>query len=117
MNGQTCKSWKSEGLLLETEYGSLVCPYCGVELFEPILRTYVCSHYCVPLYSCATYTRLKRFKKYLNRSTMSQSQNSIPPATWDYLLEELRTGARDQSCADSKKHPREFERSVTTRFR
>ena len=40
----------------------------------------------MPLCSTATYTRLKRFKKYLNRSTMSQSQNSIPPITWDYLL-------------------------------
>ena len=115
MNGQTCKSCKSESLLLETEYGSLVCPHCGVELFEPILRTYVCSHYCVPLYSCATYTRLKRFKKYLNRSTMSQSQNSIPPATWDYLLEEAPYRSPGSVVRRLKKA--EFERSVTTRFR
>jgi len=110
MSGQTCKSCKSEGLLLETEYGSLVCPYCGVELFEPILRTYVCSHYCVPLYSCATYTRLKRFKKYLNRSTMSQSQNSIPPATWDYLLEAAPYRSPESVVRRLKKAPKRIRK-------
>ena len=73
--------------MLETEYGTLVCTSCGVEKFENILCSSVSTHaYCVPLHSTATYTRLKRFKKYLNRSTMSQSQHSIPAATWDYLL-------------------------------
>jgi len=73
--------------MLETEYGSHVCSTCGREKFESILYSSVSTHsYCVPLCSTATYTRLKRFKKYLNRSTMSQSQNSIPATTWDYLL-------------------------------
>ena len=73
--------------MLETEYGSQVCTSCGVENFKSILNSSASTQaYCVPLCSTATYTRLKRFKKYLNRSTMSQSQNSIPPVTWDYLL-------------------------------
>ena len=73
--------------LVETEYGSQVCTSCGVENFKSILTSSASTQaYCVPLCSTATYTRLKRFKKYLNRSTMSQSQNSIPPVTWDYLL-------------------------------
>ena len=73
--------------MLETEYGSQVCTSCGLENFQSILNSSASTQaYCVPLCSTATYTRLKRFKKYLNRSTMSQSQNSIPPVTWDYLL-------------------------------
>ena len=73
--------------MLETEYGSQVCTLCGVENFHSILCSSASTQaYCVPLCSTATYTRLKRFKKYLNRSTMSQSQSSIPAVTWDYLL-------------------------------
>ena len=80
-----CK--RCETTMLETEYGSQVCSTCGVEDFASILYSNVSTHaYCVPICSPATYTRLKRFKKYLNRSTMTQSQNSIPAATWDYLL-------------------------------
>ena len=74
-------------VMIETEYGSQVCTTCGRELFGSILYSSVTTHsYCVPLCTSATYTRMKRFKKYLNRSTMSQSQNSIPAVTWDYLL-------------------------------
>ena len=73
--------------MLETDYGSQVCTLCGVENFHSILCSSASTQaYCVPLCSTATYTRLKRFKKYLNRSTMSQSQSSIPAVTWDYLL-------------------------------
>ena len=32
-----------------------------------------------------SYTRLKRFKKYLCRSTRQQSSTTIPKETWDYL--------------------------------
>ena len=73
--------------MFETDYGTLVCGSCGNENFGNLLTAACSTHsYSVPLQSNATYTRLKRFKKYLNRSTMSQSQNSIPAATWDYLL-------------------------------
>jgi len=73
--------------MLETDYGSQVCTHCGRENFNAILYSSVSTRaFCIPLCNTATYTRLKRFKKYLNRSTMSQSQNSIPAATWDYLL-------------------------------
>ena len=33
-----------------------------------------------------TYTRAKRFKKYLHRACRRQSCNSVPDATWKYLL-------------------------------
>jgi hypothetical protein len=52
--------------------------------------------YCVPIHSTTTYTRIKRFKKYLNRSTRAQSQSSIPQATWEYLMSRTPfTGPRD----------------------
>lgn len=82
-----CTNCSSKAFLQETSYGSLVCGSCGCEEFVHMLNPSVCASYCVPLHNTATYTRLKRFRKYLQRSSMSQSQNSIPPATWDYLLE------------------------------
>ena len=81
-----CKLCESEAFLQETEYGSLVCGSCGCENFTHILNPAIRSSYCVPLYNAVTYTRLKRFRKYLQRSSMSQSKTSIPPGTWDYLL-------------------------------
>ena len=71
----------------QTGYGTLVCTRCGRENFTWILSQQSSySPYCVPLHSQATYTILKRFRKYLQRSSMSQSKTSIPPGTWDYLL-------------------------------
>jgi hypothetical protein len=83
--------------LIETDYGTLVCCSCGVEDFRYVLYSRSCTHtYCVPIHSTTTYTRLKRFKKYLNRSSMSQSQNSVPEPTWEYLFKHAPyTGPRD----------------------
>ena len=65
----------------------MVCVQCGVEDFTVLLNmdtAYV--PYNVPLYTCAHYTRVKRFRKYLNRAAMQQSANTVPNATWEYLL-------------------------------
>ena len=71
----------------QTGYGTLVCTRCGQENFTWILSAQSSySPYCVPLHSQATYTRLKRFRKYLQRASMQQSASTIPPDTWDYLL-------------------------------
>lgn len=43
--------------------------------------------FAVPLIAPATYTRVKRFKKYLQRAAMNQSASTIPADTWDYLLQ------------------------------
>ena len=78
----------------ETGYGTLVCTRCGVENFTWILSARSSnSPYSVPLHSQATYTRLKRFRKYLQRASMQQSATTIPADTWDYLL---------AGCAGSK---------------
>ena len=73
--------------LIKTEYGSNVCTSCGIEDMSKIFS--VESAYCsyqVPLHSTVTYTRSKRFRKYLQRAGMQQSSASIPEATWSYLL-------------------------------
>ena len=71
-----------------TEYGTLVCTGCGVENFSWLLSAQTSySPYCVPLHSHATYTRVKRFRKYLQRASMQQSTSTIPACTWEYLFQ------------------------------
>ena len=71
----------------QTGYGTLVCTRCGIENFTWILSAQSSySPYCVPLHSQATYTRLKRFRKYLQRAAMQQSGASVPQSTWEYLF-------------------------------
>jgi len=97
--------------MFETDYGTLVCGSCGNENFGNLLTAACSTHsYSVPLQSNATYTRLKRFKKYLNRSTMSQSQNSIPAATWDYLLAGSPYSGPDAIVRRLKKAPKHIRK-------
>ena len=73
--------------MMVTEYGTMVCVGCGVENFRVLLSTeHACIPYSVPLHTPATYTRVKRFKKYLQRASMNQSASTIPEATWVYLM-------------------------------
>ena len=69
------------GLPVVTEYGSYVCPFCNLNFIW--VDQYTPS---APLHQ-NTYTRLKRFRKYLSRAAMHQSAVSIPDATWKYLFE------------------------------
>ena len=84
---EACKHCSCRNMQL-TEYGSFVCLACGVEDFSTILCNTQSSAgaYSVPLHAPATYTRVKRFRKYLLRASMTQSASTIPKATWDYLL-------------------------------
>ena len=71
----------------QTEYHSTVCPMCGVEDFSGIyLPENSYCPYALPLIAPASYTRVKRFRKYLQRSARQQSVSTIPPVTWDYLF-------------------------------
>lgn len=82
-----CAHCKRKTLPRHTEYGTLVCTECGVEDFDFLLSCQSAySPYCVPLHSATTYTRVKRFRKYLQRASMQQSVASIPESTWAYLL-------------------------------
>ena len=72
---------------LQTSYRTTVCPNCGVEDFKCIYEAQnAYFSFAVPLVAPATYTRIKRFRKYLQRSARQQSTSSVPPGTWDYLL-------------------------------
>ena len=76
-----------KGSLVQTEYGSLVCTRCGVENFAFIFDSRTAYlPYCVPLVAPASYTRKKRFRKYLQRAAMQQSGASVPQSTWEYLF-------------------------------
>ena len=82
-----CPGCNSTRDVVITEYGTMVCKRCGTEDFTYLLSAQSSySAYCVPLHSQATYTRVKRFRKYLQRAAMQQSAATIPESTWDYLL-------------------------------
>ena len=103
-----CAGCKAPGTLLRhTEYGTLVCTQCGVEDFSFVLSPYSAySPYCVPLQSTTTYTRMKRFRKYLQRASMEQSSASIPESTWAYLLAGCPYRGPDNIVRRLKKAPK-----------
>jgi len=83
-----CLECKTAEDIRLTDYGTLVCTRCGIENFKWIISAQAAhAPYCVPLHSQATYTRIKRFRKYLQRASMQQSASTIPENTWDYLME------------------------------
>ena len=85
---KSCPCGSDPNAIIPTEYSTLVCSSCGVEDFTAVLaHENAYHHYCVPLHTPATYTRVKRFKKYLQRASRTQSASTIPQQTWDYLLE------------------------------
>ena len=86
-----CPQCKTTRHMRVTEYGTMVCTQCGIEDFTWMLSAQASySPWSMPLHSQATYTRLKRFRKYLQRASMQQSAASIPESTWDYLLQGCR---------------------------
>ena len=81
-----------------TSYGSYVCPQCGV---ENVTFMWVDQYTPSSPLQQNTYTRTKRFRKYLQRAAMHQSAVSIPDKTWKYLFE-----------ADPYRDPREIVRRL-----
>ena len=53
--------------------------FCGFALSD----MWSCAETLVPRVS---YTRKKRFKKYLNRACLNQGVATVPDATWEYLM-------------------------------
>ena len=70
----------------ETGYGLAFCLRCGIA--KPWLLNDGGTSYTSMERICGhqSYTRLKRFKKYLCRAMRQQSSCTIPQLTWDYLL-------------------------------
>ena len=87
-----CKHCKGIAFWLLHYNGSATCTSCGMlckaSAFEGFQTSF--AHGYSPLNTLqqtAVYTRRKRFQKYLNRASMKQSANSVPDATWKYLLQ------------------------------
>ena len=54
------------------------------------------------------YTRRKRFRKYLLRANRNQSANTVPPETWEYLMQfaPFRSPGDLHRCLKAAKHLR-----------
>jgi hypothetical protein len=69
----------------EGGFGLDFCLMCGVGKMAGNLQSGgFWEHESIPGHQ--SYTRLKRFKKYLNRAMRQQSSCTVPRDTWDYLL-------------------------------
>ena len=75
---------------INTGFGLEICTACGL--------TVVGGPLCAPenimprghptsITQKLTYTRRKRFRKYLSRACMKQNTSSIPNSTWEYLID------------------------------
>ena len=68
-------------------FGMVFCLRCGlgkhVSIFDSFQNQYL---YQDRIPGQQSYTRLKRFKKYLCRAMRRQSSCTVPRETWDYLL-------------------------------
>ena len=66
-------------------YGLDTCSMCGICVPGTIgdVNQYVLSDRILPV---CTYTRKKRFRKYLMRANRHQSASTVPAETWAYLL-------------------------------
>ena len=73
--------------------GTASCMQCGLLVKNELFDTSGCENFLHSFQSMSvlcqtqTYTRAKRFKKYLQRACMHQSINSVPDATWKHLLD------------------------------
>ena len=98
-------------LVVQTEYGSLVCTRCGVENFAFIFDSRTAyMPYCVPLVAPASYTRQKRFRKYLQRAAMQQSGASVPQSTWEYLFKRAPFQAARSIICHLKQAPKSIRK-------
>jgi len=91
MHVPTCKGCRKQSGVRVTDIGSTVCIHCGTEEFDFLNPMYGRQlPYCVPLMPPVSYTRVKRFRKYLQRASMQQSGNSVPECTWRWLFKGVR---------------------------
>ena len=68
-------------------FGLDTCSQCGVCVPGTIgdVNQYMVSDRILPI---CTYTRRKRFRKYLMRANRNQSASTVPAETWAYLLKD-----------------------------
>ena len=73
-------SFESEG------FGIDFCLACGLGRVSQMEKIASAFNPQTPLAGHQSYTRVKRFKKYLCRAMRQQSSCTVPRETWDYLL-------------------------------
>ena len=81
----TCVPCCPESRLIETDMRTMVCTQCGGETFGLSMMGPINS-WGMEIRPSQTYTREKRFRKYLQRASRQQSIGSVPEETWQYLL-------------------------------
>ena len=111
----TCSACGNSALWEMHLNGTASCRNCGLlvhneRFVDPGADNFLHSFQSMSvLHQTQTYTRAKRFKKYLNRACMRQSVNSVPDATWKYLLDHTRA-----FCAGSSRPGGNCGTSATT---
>ena len=82
----TCDACKRDCIWAEFGSGHSTCTECGNIQFSGYFDAdaWRPSENLVPR---VTYTRRKRFKKYMARACQQQSSSTVPDATWKYLLD------------------------------
>ena len=81
-----CPSCNKMGCFVEFGGGFATCTKCGDTRFQGFSAEDVWSP-SENLVPRASYTRRKRFKKYLSRACQQQTVCTVPDATWEYLLD------------------------------
>lgn len=71
----------------EDSIGWEFCTGCGVGRVALLPPLGVSYSPCDRIAGAQSYTRLKRFKKYLSRAMRAQSFRTVPQETWEYLFE------------------------------
>ena len=103
--GQECLGCGNPERFLEGGFGLDICLVCGLCKTGAIteLQQYISSDRTMA--SC-TYTRRKRFRKYLMRANRNQSANTVAPETWEHLLKfaPFATPEKLHRCLKAAKH-------------
>ena len=90
---------------LEMGFGLDTCMSCGLCARGNILEF---DQYCSTdrIMAQCTYTRRKRFRKYLMRANRHQSANTVPPETWEHLMKfaPFQNPGELHRCLKSAKH-------------
>ena len=83
----SCAACGSGTLFEDTGFGKVICMSCGtlqsheLACFANVLP----RGYGAVVPAKQTYTRFKRFRRYLQRACVNQCNSSVPDETWEYL--------------------------------
>ena len=105
MAQKLCKGCGNASQFLEGGFGLDICTVCGLCLpgaFCELRQYFSADRVMTP----CTYTRRKRFRKYLLRANRNQSANTVPPETWEYLMQyaPFRSPSDLHRCLKAAKH-------------